>query len=49
MKQICDQAASGHLDQEKAAALVSSCEQSSDLQEGLQAISEKRSPVFNGC
>ncbi len=49
MKQICDQAASGQLDQANAAALVSTCEQSSDLQEGLRAISEKRPPVFNGC
>lgn len=49
MKRICDQASAGNVDEAEAAALVQRCEQSVDLKEGLQANTEKRSPVFQGC
>jgi enoyl-CoA hydratase/carnithine racemase len=48
MKAICDQAASGTLDQQQAATMIQQCNQSSDLQEGLAAAREKRPPVFKG-
>ena len=48
MKQICDQSASGSLDEAAARILAERCHHSSDLQEGLRARQEKRSPVFFG-
>ncbi len=48
MKAICDQASAGYIDEANAAKLVAVCEQSADLREGLQAVSEKRSPDFSG-
>lgn len=48
MKQICDQASAGSVDEADTAMLVQRCQNSYDLQEGLQANNEKRSPVFQG-
>jgi enoyl-CoA hydratase/carnithine racemase len=48
MKQICDQASAGSVDEADAAMLVERCQYSADLQEGLQASSEKRAPIFQG-
>jgi enoyl-CoA hydratase/carnithine racemase len=48
MKQICDQSASGSIDETVATALAERCHHSRDLQEGLRAKQEKRSPVFSG-
>ena len=48
MKQICDQSAGGSIDEAEATALADRCSQSNDLQEGLRAKLEKRSPIFSG-
>ncbi len=48
MKQICDQASAGSVDEADAAMLVAKCQHSVDLQEGLQASNEKRPPIFQG-
>ncbi|WP_423896865.1 enoyl-CoA hydratase/isomerase family protein [Candidatus Pelagadaptatus aseana] len=48
MKTLCDQAAAGILDQEAATLMINHCNQSNDLQEGLAAAREKRTPVFSG-
>ncbi|MDG0980504.1 MAG: enoyl-CoA hydratase-related protein [Halieaceae bacterium] len=48
MKQIIDQVMKGDLDYEWAQAIADQCWTSADLQEGLAAQKDKRSPVFNG-
>ncbi|MBR9913140.1 MAG: enoyl-CoA hydratase/isomerase family protein [Gammaproteobacteria bacterium] len=48
MKQLCDQITHHQLDPEAAAELIANCNASRDLQEGLQAVNEKRTPVFRG-
>lgn len=48
MKQICNEAASGHLDHQQAQQIIQHCNNSDDLQEGLQAKKDKRAPMFNG-
>lgn len=48
MKEISVQAANCSLDQGRADELVSLCGDSNDLQEGLLAAKEKRTPVFTG-
>ena len=48
MKKICDQIADGSLCEQEALALIQMCQKSNDLQEGLRAVGEKRSPVFTG-
>ena len=48
MKQITQQVAQGTLDRQQAAQWVDACKHSQDLQEGLAAQREKRSPHFSG-
>lgn len=48
MKRLLTQVASGSVDPEEARALVARCAASSDLQEGLAAKREGRSPRFEG-
>jgi enoyl-CoA hydratase/carnithine racemase len=48
MKRILLHAAQGSLDRVEAERLIERCEQSSDLQEGLRAWRERRSPEFTG-
>jgi enoyl-CoA hydratase/carnithine racemase len=48
MLKICDQSAAGILDNRRAQEWVDQCKASDDLQEGLQAVIDKRQPEFNG-
>jgi hypothetical protein len=48
MKQIVDQIMNGELDHEWAQGIAEQCWNSDDLQEGLAAQKEKRSPIFTG-
>ena len=48
MLAICNGVADNGLDQEEARRWVERCNASSDLQEGLQAVLEKRQPRFRG-
>ena len=48
MKQLCNQSASGTLDEHQAQILIDHCNRSQDLQEGLAARAEKRTPHFMG-
>jgi enoyl-CoA hydratase/carnithine racemase len=48
MLAICDGAAEGTLTAEQARQWVERCNRSNDLQEGLQAVLEKRTPEFSG-
>ncbi len=48
MKALCNNAASGVLDQQQADRLASHCNSSEDLQQGLRAQSEKRVAHFKG-
>jgi enoyl-CoA hydratase/carnithine racemase len=48
MKEICNSVAADSLDGQRATDLADRCRQSQDLQEGLQAVREKRRPVFRG-
>jgi enoyl-CoA hydratase/carnithine racemase len=48
MLAICNAAAEGSLDDQQARQWVQLCNHSSDLQEGLQAALEKRTPRFSG-
>jgi enoyl-CoA hydratase/carnithine racemase len=48
MKAICQQVASIDYDRQSAIALAKACNNSEDLQEGLQAQKDKRPPVFQG-
>jgi enoyl-CoA hydratase/carnithine racemase len=48
MKQIVDQIMNGELDHEWAQGIAEQCWNSGDLQEGLAAQKEKRSPIFTG-
>ena len=48
MKQIIDQIMNGALDKGWAQAIADQCWNSADLQEGLAAQKDKRSPVFKG-
>jgi enoyl-CoA hydratase/carnithine racemase len=49
MLAICNGAADGSLNAEQARHWVERCNSSEDLQEGLQAVLEKRSPKFRGA
>ncbi|EGG29358.1 Enoyl-CoA hydratase/isomerase [Aequoribacter fuscus] len=49
MKQIVDQIMNGELDHKWAQAIADQCWNSADLQEGLAAQKDKRTPVFNGA
>jgi enoyl-CoA hydratase/carnithine racemase len=48
MLAVCNGTADGTLDAEQARAWVERCNRSNDLQEGLQAAIEKRTPKFSG-
>jgi enoyl-CoA hydratase len=48
MKKLCDQIAEGSFCEPEALALIQQCRESEDLQEGLNAVREKRRPVFVG-
>ncbi len=48
MKHIIDNCAGGAMDREHARTLSERCSQSSDLQEGLAAARERRTPSFKG-
>jgi len=48
MKDIIDRCASGVLDRDYARTLSDRCSQSTDLQEGLAAARERRTPSFKG-
>lgn len=48
MKELCNSAASGHIDHKHEQALAGQCQQSDDLAEGMRARVEKRTPVFHG-
>lgn len=48
MKQIIDRIMNGDLDPDWAQAIADQCWNSADLQEGLAAQKDKRSPVFKG-
>lgn len=48
MKQVLRQATTDQVDAEAASALARRCLASADLQEGLKAKAEKRSPAFGG-
>jgi len=48
MKDICNQAALSQLDHQQANDIAAHCNSSRDLQEGFQALAEKRSPAFKG-
>lgn len=48
MKNICNQVSLGQLDKLQANEVAKQCNQSRDLQEGFQALAEKRAPVFIG-
>jgi enoyl-CoA hydratase/carnithine racemase len=48
MKQIVDQIMNGQLDHDWAQQVADKCWHSKDLQEGLAAQKDKRTPVFNG-
>jgi enoyl-CoA hydratase/carnithine racemase len=48
MKELVQQAERGAIDSSRAAELSRLCEDSQDLQEGLAAQREKRSPRFVG-
>jgi len=48
MLAICNGVADGSLDEDQARRWVERCNSSSDLQEGLQAVLEKRQPRFSG-
>ena len=48
MKQVLRQATTDQVDEDFARSLAEQCLRSNDLQEGLQAKSEKRVPRFEG-
>ena len=48
MKQLCNQSADGSLDLNEARQMIDDCNSSADLQEGLAAVREKRTPRFEG-
>jgi 1,4-dihydroxy-2-naphthoyl-CoA synthase len=48
MKSLCDQASAGTLTHEHAREISQQCNSSSDLQEGLLAAKQKRTPLFSG-
>lgn len=48
MKSLCDHISMSTLAHDEAQEIIKNCNQSLDLQEGLQAAQQKRSPVFIG-
>jgi enoyl-CoA hydratase/carnithine racemase len=48
MLEMCNAAADGSLDADQARQWVERCSESRDLQEGLAAALEKRTPAFTG-
>lgn len=48
MKQLCNQISAGDINTEQAQQAIDQCNNSADLQEGLSAAREKRSPQFKG-
>jgi enoyl-CoA hydratase/carnithine racemase len=48
MKELCNAAATGSFDSDRAEALVKQCKESDDLAEGMRARAEKRPAVFRG-
>ena len=48
MKSLCDHISMSTLEQDAARAIINKCNQSMDLQEGLQAAQQKRPAVFIG-